>query len=204
MRPRTSSSINMHDRHPKKLIRDILTQYSIIFTKDINKAQRSGASRSAIIADQDIVSIPPEVEEAQEPTLRRTLLNIMHRNSSIEYSEGYESPPTSPRVVISHHSITLYDDPDHSEPTPKQSGTCTPQDNHQLPDDDDRVDAERLSTDLSLMLGMEDQDDAVEIADREEVDRRRISPTGERPPTRSRASTKGTMDNVVLDSFFDF
>lgn len=141
MRPRTYLPIHMHDRHPKRLVRDLFTQYTVIFTKDVNQAQKSGASRSAIV-----VNVTPQD-------------NLGH-------------------LIIPHRQHTLFDDPDTSQPTtPRASMT-----------------EERLSTELSLILEMSDQDDAVEITDK--LDKTRA-------PNRSRSSTRGTMDNVVLDSFFD-
>ncbi|KAL9550026.1 hypothetical protein MBANPS3_004919 [Mucor bainieri] len=222
MRPRTTSSVNMHDRHPKRLVRDLLTCYDTIFTKAVNRAQKSSASRSAIVADNASATTlfvsPPMYETATsqqdhvnstESALRRTLLTIMRRNSAETGThDNDDAPPESPggRPIVPHSKLTLFEDPDKSEPTSKPSGTSTPQDsikNIPVLDDDDRVDAERLSTDVSLMLDLDDQDDAVEITDKDDVDRRRLTPTMERTPNRSRASTRGTLDNVELDPFFD-
>lgn len=219
MRPRTTSSVNMHDRHPKRLVRDLLTCYDTIFTKAVNRAQKSSASRSAIVADNasstTLFVSPPMNDTAPdhantESALRRTLLNIMRRNSAETgtHADHDNAPPDSPGgpPIVPHSKLTLFEDPDKSEPTPKQSGTSTPQEsNSHIPvlDDSDRVDAERLSTDVSLMLDLDDQDDAVEITDKDDVDRRRLTPTSERTPNRSRASTRGTLDNVELDPFFD-
>ncbi|KAK4509287.1 Myosin type-2 heavy chain 1 [Mucor velutinosus] len=218
IRPRTTSSINMHDRHPKRLVRDLLTCYDTIFTKAVNRAQKSSASRSAIVADNASSTVlfvsPPMNDTAPDHTntesaLRRTLLNIMHRNSAETGTHAdHDASPDSPGgpPIVPHSKLTLFEDPDKSEPTPKQSGTSTPQEqikNIPVLDDNDRVDAERLSTDVSLMLDLDDQDDAVEITDKDDVDRRRLTPTSERTPNRSRASTRGTLDNVDLDPFFD-
>lgn len=218
MRPRITSSVNMHDRHPKRLVRDLLTCYDTIFTKAVNRAQKSSASRSAIVADNassTTLFVSPPMDDATtdhtntESALRRTLLNIMRRNSAETGAhDDHNAPPDSPGgpPIVPHSKLTLFEDPDNSEPTPKQSGTSTPQDpikNTPILDDDDRVDAERLSTDVSLMLDLDDQDDAVEITDKDDVDRRRLTPTSVRTPNRSRASTRGTLDNVELDPFFD-
>ncbi|GAN01545.1 rhoGAP and Fes/CIP4 domain protein [Mucor ambiguus] len=219
MRPRITSSVNMHDRHPKRLVRDLLTCYDTIFTKAVNRAQKSSASRSAIVADNTsattlFVSPPmndtvPDHSNTTESALRRTLLNIMRRNSAETGTHAnHDAPPDSPGgpPIVPHSKLTLFEDPDKSEPTPKQSGTSTPRESIKdtpILDDDDRVDAERLSTDVSLMLDLDDQDDAVEITDKDDVDRRRLTPTSERTPNRSRASTRGTLDNVDLDPFFD-
>lgn len=131
MRPRTCLPIHMHDRHPKRLVRDLFTQYNVIFTKDVNQAQKSGASRSAIVAD-NLKSIMP------------------------------------------HRQPILFEDPESQPSTPRASTT-----------------EDGLSSELSLILDMAGQDDAVEVSDTK------------RKPNRSRASTRETMDNVVLDSFFD-
>lgn len=232
MRPRITSTINMHDRHPKRLVRDLLTYYDTIFTKDVNRAQKSSASRSAIVADSisstflfvsppmDDTNVITHQSKQQAPTdhantesaLRRTLLNIMRRNSAEigtrQEHQDDNDPPDSPGgpPILPHSKITLFEDPDKSEPTPKQSGISTPQEsikNAPVLDDDDRVDAQRLSTDVSLMLDLDDEDDAVEITNKEDMDRRRLTPTSGRTPNRSRASTRGTMDNVSLDPFFD-
>lgn len=218
MRPRTTSSVNMHDRHPKRFVRDLLTCYDTIFTKAVNRAQKSSASRSAIVADNassTTLFVSPPMDDATadhtntESALRRTLLNIMRRNSNETGAhDDRDAPPDSPGgpPIVPHSKLTLFEDPDKSEPTPRQSGTSTPQEsikNIPILDDDDRVDAERLSTDVSLMLDLDDQDDAVEITDKDDVDRRRLTPTSERTPNRSRASTRGTLDNVELDPFFD-
>lgn len=50
---------------------------------------------------------------------------------------------------------------------------------------------ERFSSDtiMSFMLDFQDKEDAVELVKKQ--------------PNRSRASTRGSMDNIVLDSFFD-
>ncbi|KAG2208543.1 hypothetical protein INT47_010239 [Mucor saturninus] len=126
LRPRTSLPIHSHDRHPKRLVRDLLTQYPVIFTKDGNRAQKSGASRSSIVADTLIL------------------------------------PPRQP---------ILFDDPDTSQPsTPRASEDG------------------QLSKELSLLMLTEDVF---------------TDPIKKPTPNRSRASTRGTMDNVVLDSFFD-
>jgi hypothetical protein len=202
MRPRTSSSISMHDRHPKRLVRDLFTHYNAIFTKDINQAQKSGASRSAIVANNSLflaVSPPPVPEKdepaANESALRRTLLNIMHRNSAetlrveetkvVEEEEEECATPSSASgpLIVPHAKLTLFDDPDHSQPS-------SPTQHHILFNAGDEIDENRLSTDL--MLDMTDED-AVEI------DQQRLTTPKK---NRSRASTRGTMDNVELDAFF--
>lgn len=119
MRPRIYLPMHQHDRHPKRLIRDLLTHYSMIFTKDGTRAQKSSASRSAIVVD------------------------------------------ILPRQPI------LFDDPDTSQPSTPRLSEDNP-----------------ILSELSLQLLTE------------EVEQKK-------PSNRSRASTRGTMDDVVLDSFFD-
>ncbi|KAI9476211.1 MAG: hypothetical protein EXX96DRAFT_527314 [Benjaminiella poitrasii] len=231
MRPRTYMASNIHDRHPRKLMRDLLTHYDIIFTKDINRAQRSSANRSAIVANTSFFGAPEE-ERQQQPTddsrtsfssnellsntesaLRRTLMTIMRRNSAETGSRqpAKEDIPGSPNSsgppLVPYTKITLFEDPEKSKPTPKHSGASTPHPESEesitttngtkiVMDDVDRIDPDRLSTDVSLMLDMDGQDDAVEIADKVQVDRGIT-------PNRSRASTRGTLDNVDLDPFFE-
>lgn len=193
MRPQIFSSINMYDQHPKRLLRDILTQYTAIFTKDNNRAQKSSASRSAIVADTHAAFI--DTSPTEESGLRRTLKNIIRRNSNTDTAEEV---PQSP--IIPHPIITLFEDPERSEPTPMHSGASTPAINRVQEEDEDKVDIKRLSNDLELILNMEGQDDAVEIKGRDDIEQKVLSP---KTPGRSRASTRGTLDNVELDPFFD-
>lgn len=204
MRPRTSSSINMHDRHPKRLVRDLFTHYGVIFTKDINRAQKSSALRSAIIVNNPSLLTtvsssppPPPVPGKDESVLRRTLHNFMHTQTCTEIDTSARSSqeneeecatPTSNGgggggggrgpLIVPHTKLSLFDDPDHTSPL----GNSV----------DQAQDKEGVSTDVSLMLDMDD-DDAIELDQKVTV---------ASPKNRSRASTRGTMDNVVLDAFF--
>ncbi|KAG2233548.1 hypothetical protein INT48_007150 [Thamnidium elegans] len=164
LRPRTSSPSNIHDRHPNKLTRDLLTQYPTIFTKDINKAQRTNASRSNLVVD-----IPPLGKN-----FGTSLYSKLQRTNSDIEEEAYS--PGGRAIIVPLTPRTLFDDPDSSISTPQESPTND----------------QRLSSDVSLMFDL--QEDAVEITD--ELDYKK-------KPNRSRSSTKGTMDNVELDSFFD-
>lgn len=141
IRPRIYLPIHMHDRHPKKLVRDLFTQYTVIFTKDMNQAQKSGASRSAIV------------------------VNVTSKDDPVH-------------LIIPPRQHTLFEDPDTSQPTTPRAS----------------ITGDSVSTDQSILFDMSDQDDAVEIIDKLNITR---------TPNRSRASTRGTMDNIVLDSFFD-
>ncbi|CEP14356.1 hypothetical protein [Parasitella parasitica] len=225
MRPRETSAVNIHDRHPKRLLRDLLTNYNTIFTKDVNRAQKSSASRSAIIADNaspTVLLASSALNDTKhkadyantESALRRTLLNIIRRNSAQTTDPQERQPEDDPSLdssgrppIMPQSKLTLFEDPEKSQPTPRQSGASTPQQgpnkNVSVANDDSIVDAERPSTDASLMLDLDDEDDAVEIKDKDDVDRRRLTPLTEQTPNRSRASTRGTMDNIDLDPFFD-
>ncbi|KAI7900286.1 uncharacterized protein BX663DRAFT_554183 [Cokeromyces recurvatus] len=234
MRPCTYSASSIHDRHPKKLVRDLLTHYDIIFTKDMNQAQQSSANRSTIIADpsSSFLILPSsshtdndskESHNNKEKTnvesvLRRTLMNIMRRNSAEigsheqqqqqqqKEDETPKSPnSTGPPVVPHATRLTLFEDPEKSHPTtPKHSGTTTPQEEEEALSATSYHDMTTLNdshhllstTDVSLILDMK-EDDAVELPDKEDVHKIIIT------PNRSRASTRGTMDNIDLDPFFD-
>lgn len=192
MRPQVFSSVNMYDQHPKRLFRDLLTQYPVLFTKDINLAQKSSASRSAIVADTTTNNEPPP------SVLRRTLKNIIRRHSNELVSHPTTSIPeesgetTTSSPIIPHPKITLFEDPEKSQPTPPRR-----QDN-----DDDKVDMKRLSNDLEMILHLEggQEEDAVEIQEKEDIEKKVLSP---KTPGRSRASTRGTLDNIELDPFFE-
>jgi hypothetical protein len=202
MRPRVVSSLNIHDRHPKKLIRDLFTRYDTIFTQDVSKVQMSGASRATIIANEplEISASPWNKNDSSESALRRTLMHIIRPNTTeIEIRSRQHASNGLP--FVTHPKTTILDDPDNSSPSLHHSSTpsrnSVEKTHWQTLDDIDRVDTKRLSADVSLMLDPEeDERDAVEI---EEVYHHPISV---RKPNRSRASTQGTMDNVTLDPFF--
>ncbi|GAA5802080.1 hypothetical protein HPULCUR_007540 [Helicostylum pulchrum] len=103
LRPRTSSQTNIHDRHSNKLTRDLLTQYPTIFTKDINKAQRTNASRSNLVVD-----IPPLGKN----------FGLQRTNWDIE-EEAYS--PGGRAIIVPLTPRTLFDDPEYSISTPLES-----------------------------------------------------------------------------------
>jgi hypothetical protein len=219
VRPRTISSLNIHDRHPKKLVRDLFTQYDTIFTQDVSKAQKFGASRATIIADETpALNSISNRNIGSESTLRRTLMHIIRPNATeIETSPHQTVTPQQQSshnhtgsnggfpFVRPHSKISIFEDPENSKPSVHHPGASTPSRNSmdkkpwQVLDDVDRVDTKRLSTDVNFMLDPEeDEHDAIEI---DEVDNNTLVAVG--TPNRSRASTQGTMDNVNLDPFFN-
>ncbi|KAI8084115.1 uncharacterized protein B0P05DRAFT_536212 [Gilbertella persicaria] len=143
LRPQKYSSMNVHDRHPKKLMRDLFSCYNVIFTEETDKAQKYNASRSSIVATP-----PPPPKD----TIHQSFLNLnQHHNLEL-------SKPTSPASlpIVPHGSITLFEDPEYSQASTPTHPTFI------LSADDDRVDLARLSTDVSLILDSEDSDDTSE------------------------------------------
>jgi hypothetical protein len=189
-----SSTNNVHDRHPKKFARDLFTQYHDLFTIRTKKSTlRIDTTHDDYFGMptrpkiQNRGSAPPSsFPNEHQLALRRTLTTKIPRNSLYFDTDDMCYSPGGSLILPQKRMTLLFDDPEHSEPT-------TPTLMHQqltqgVVDASDQVDTERLSSDLSLILSTDDEEDG-------DIPKRK--------PNRSRASTRGTMDNVVLDSFFD-
>ncbi|KAI8977256.1 hypothetical protein BDF20DRAFT_975548 [Mycotypha africana] len=144
MRPKVSTPVNVHDRHPKRIVRDLFTQYDILFTKNMNLVQKSNESRSAIVANDEsyfaatfesapsrFQQQPPETNTSTESTLKRTFFSMIRHNSSSALNTNYNRQNKSnnisssvstinsnagpPIVPHSATSITLFEDPEFNE-----------------------------------------------------------------------------------------
>lgn len=187
MRPRTSSTTHVHDRHPKKLARDLFTQYHQLFLKESNKAEEESYFNRRPAQPLRIESTPSMFKDHSRLGLRRTL-SLTPRN---DFDDEYCYSPGGSLILPQARMTLLFDDPDHgySTPTtPTQQQVFFKEFKGQV-DDSDIVDAARLSSDLDLILSTDDDEE-------DSVAEKKVS-------NRSRSSTKSTMDNVVLDSFFD-
>ncbi|KAI8875948.1 hypothetical protein K501DRAFT_279874 [Backusella circina FSU 941] len=216
LRPQKSTILNTHDHHPKRLVRDLFTKYHIIFTSDINRAQKSGATRTAIVADNQLLTVPEENKlpspttsvssnssDNKESALRRTLNAIIHPNTThanannikvttTSHTKDIDSPGS---LIVPRPQIALFDDPDDFDTSSNLSQEYTPLrylSPNILTDNDSHKDDY-----LNLMLDLEDEVDAAEIAEKD-LDPQKLSPRY----GRSRASTKTSMDNINLDPFF--
>jgi hypothetical protein len=205
LRPIESTVLNTHDHHPKRLVRDLFTKYHIIFTKDINRAQKSGASRTSIVADNRLLAVPEEIQSPspttsvdsgtnKDSTLRRALNAIIHPNTTHVKTTSHDLDSPGP-LIVPRPQIALFDDPDKFERSPRISQEDTPL--RQLSPNILTDNNGHKENDINLMLDLEDEIDAVEIAEKE-LDPQKLSPRY----GRSRASTKTSMDNINLDPFF--
>ncbi|KAI8375989.1 uncharacterized protein BYT42DRAFT_572998 [Radiomyces spectabilis] len=62
IRSQIESTINVHDRHPQRLVRELIVHFPTIFTEEAHKAQEEHSTRRAIIA-------PHPVTLSKEPSL---------------------------------------------------------------------------------------------------------------------------------------
>lgn len=189
MRPRTSSTTHVHDRHPKKLARDLFTQYHQLFLKESNKAEEEFNFNHRPAQPLRVESTPSIYKDHSRLALRRTL-SLTPRN---DFDDEYCYSPGGSLILPQARMMLLFDDPDHgystpTTPTQQQQQVFFKEFKGQV-DDSDIVDAARLSSDLDLILSTDD-DEEDSVAEKKVFNR-------------SRSSTKSTMDNVVLDSFFN-
>ncbi|OBZ86446.1 Rho-GTPase-activating protein 8, partial [Choanephora cucurbitarum] len=170
LRPRQYSSTNVHDRHPKRLLRDLLIFYDKVFTQETDNSQEKNASRLTITAEvylsQD-ASLPPP-----PPPKDTCGFHLAHSNDT--KARSHSSLNGIP--IVPHSSVTLFEDPEYSQVSTPTYQTFDIQYGNGL-------NPERLSTDISFVLDSEVSDDSSQT----------------RTSEHDSFSTKEMLDNIDLE-----
>ncbi|KAI8363937.1 hypothetical protein BD560DRAFT_355436 [Blakeslea trispora] len=178
LRPRIYLSTNVHDHHPKRLLRDLLLSFDKVFSAETDKSQEQNVSRLTIAADTYFIQNPVSSLPPLPP--KDTHLNSFHlsRPSDTRVRFNYNSTGIP---IVPHSSVTLFQDPEHSQAT-------TP--NHQtfMIEDDSSLNPDRLSTDISFVLDSDDSDDSSQT----------------KPTEHDNFSTKDILDNIDLQDNYSY
>lgn len=124
MRPQVESKVNMHDRHPQRLLLDLIENYDMIFTKETFKAQEENSNRPAIIIPDPVPSTPPgkksnSLDSTRTSTSSNTTTATRKSSMLSNFMRSSQSTPTS-SISIKRNigaipmpsSSTLFEDPD--------------------------------------------------------------------------------------------
>lgn len=125
MRPQVESKVNMHDRHPQRLLLDLIENYDMIFTEETYKAQEENSNRPAIIIPDTVQQSATAAKKSNSLDSTRTSTSsnttTTTRKSSMlsNFMRSSQSTPTS-SISIKRNvgaipmpsSSTLFEDPD--------------------------------------------------------------------------------------------
>ncbi|KAL9538123.1 hypothetical protein MBANPS3_011176 [Mucor bainieri] len=154
MRPQIESKISIHERHPQRLLYDLIENFDAIFTQESHYAQEKNSSRPSII-------IPNKEKEAEDHTTKKKSNSLDESSSSSSSSHGSiasasartstsssnvarrssilssfmrssQSTPTSsvkskpPMLIPMPSSSTLFEDPDEIQRSSESTIAATP------------------------------------------------------------------------------
>lgn len=110
LRPQIESKVSAHERHPQRLIQDLIENYAVIFTAEASKAQEENSNRPSII-------IPAKKSNSLDEISTRTSTSSTKRSSILSFMRTSQSTPTSSisikrNIPLISSSSTLFEDPD--------------------------------------------------------------------------------------------
>ncbi|KAI8640165.1 Rho GTPase activation protein [Parasitella parasitica] len=138
LRPQIESKISIHERHPQRLLYDLIENFDTIFTQESHRAQRKNSTRPSIIITKKEATIPKKANSLDEGSTasasKRTStssINVTRRTSILSsFMRSSQSTPTSMKpktpLTIPMPSSTLFEDPDEIERSSESSLLSTP------------------------------------------------------------------------------
>lgn len=152
MRPQTESKISIHEKHPQRLLYDLIENFDTIFTQESHYAQEKNSSRPSIIIPKEKEAADPATKKksnsldessssssshssSASPSARNSTSssNVTRRSSILSsFMRSSQSTPTSsmkskPSLIIPMpSSSTLFEDPDEIERCSESTIVATP------------------------------------------------------------------------------
>ncbi|CEP13185.1 hypothetical protein [Parasitella parasitica] len=138
MRPQIESKVSIHERHPQRLLHDLIENFGAIFTQESHYAQERNSTRPSIVVSTKEVSITKanslnDGSTASASSRTSTSSISVTRRTSILSSimRSSQSTPTSmkpkiPLTIPMPSPSTLFEDPDEIERSSESSLLETP------------------------------------------------------------------------------
>ncbi|KAK4516489.1 G4 quadruplex nucleic acid binding protein [Mucor velutinosus] len=149
MRPHTESKISIHEKHPQRLLYDLIENFDAIFTQESHYAQEKNSSRPSIIIPKEKEAADPIAKKksnsldesssnnssSASPSARTSTssYNVTRRSSILSsFMRSSQSTPTSamkskpPLIIPMPSSSTLFEDPDEIERSSESTVVTTP------------------------------------------------------------------------------
>ncbi|KAI8987471.1 hypothetical protein BDF20DRAFT_910085 [Mycotypha africana] len=117
MRPQTESNVSLHERHPQKLLEDLIKHFDAIFTEESNQAHEKNSTRPSIIIPSSNCKKIPSSSATSETSLLRSsasLLSSLITSSSVSLpiADNHKHQPAGMVVIPKPSLSTLFEDPD--------------------------------------------------------------------------------------------
>lgn len=150
MRPQVESRISIHEKHPQRLLYDLIENFDAIFTQESHYAQEKNSSRPSIVIPKEKEAVDPVIKKksnsldesssssnssSASPSARTSTSssNVTRRSSILStFMRSSQSTPTSsmkskpPLIIPMPSSSTLFEDPDEIERSSESSMLTTP------------------------------------------------------------------------------
>lgn len=149
MRPQVESRISIHEKHPQRLLYDLIENFDVIFTQESHYAQEKNSSRPSIVIPKEKEAVDPVIKKksnsldessssnssSASPSARTSTSssNVTRRSSILStFMRSSQSTPTSsmkskpPLIIPMPSSSTLFEDPDEIERSSESSMLTTP------------------------------------------------------------------------------
>ncbi|KAI9487740.1 MAG: hypothetical protein EXX96DRAFT_514380 [Benjaminiella poitrasii] len=96
LRPQTESKVSLHERHPQRLLQDLIENFDLIFTQESYRAQEKNSSRPSII-----------IPEKQSESANSSSTHDEQKTNTNHYKNG-----GGITIIPLPSSSTLFEDPD--------------------------------------------------------------------------------------------
>ncbi|CAO3629321.1 unnamed protein product [Mucor fragilis] len=144
MRPQVESKISVHEKHPQRLLYDLIENFDAIFTQESHYAQEKNSSRPSIVIPKEKETADPIIKKksnsldesnsaspsartstsSNNVTRRSSILSSFMRSSQSTTTSSVKSKP--PLIIPMPSSSTLFEDPDEIERSSESTIVTTP------------------------------------------------------------------------------